>query len=185
MKHKPSTTKSKNMKFISILNLLIFVLFFTSGCSTSITKIGTLNMISHRNVDPSLDYRLVSSYSGGNEKELKKSRAENLEDAIEQMVKKVPGGEFLMNVKVYEIKDKYFAVEGDVWGKADNVSYRGFTLGDRVVCKDKKLLKKLDLKNDIVYGTISGLIDDVEVYVKLDDIDRTIRLPYDKITKSY
>lgn len=165
--------------------LLGLVLVFAVGaCSPSIQKIGTVNMISHRNVDPNLEYELISSYSGGSKKELKRSKAKNVEEALEQSVKRVPGGELMMNVKLYSIKGKYFAIEGDVWGKKGNRSIRGFSVGDRIVCKDKYFLKKLDLKNDIVYATITGLINDKEVYVKLDGVDRTMKIPIDKITKS-
>lgn len=82
------------------------------------------------------------------------------------------------------VDGEYFVVEGDVWGRPGVESHRGFAVGDRVVCKDKKLLRRLDLKNDIVFGTIAGLIDDKEVYVKLENVDRMIQLPYDRITKS-
>lgn len=165
-------------------SLLAFVIILAASCSPAVVQIGSVNAISNRNIDPNLEYELIASYSGGSKKELRKTRAKTVEDAVNQTVKKVPGGEMLMNAKLYLVKKKYFAVEGDVWGKKDNRSYRGFSVGTRIICKDKKLLKKFDLKNDIVYGTVTGLIDDKKVYVKIDGEDRTIIMPYDKITKA-
>jgi len=175
--------KNLNLSLL-LLSALLFTMLFTSGCAPSVVKIGTLNMVSHRNVDPDLKYELVSSYAGGSKKELKKSRATTVEEALEQTVRKVPGGELMMNVKLYQISGKYFAIEGDVWGKKDNQQYRGFALGDRVVCRDRSIIRNLDLKRDIIYGEVTGMIDDKEVYVRLEDIDRIVKIPYDKIVKS-
>lgn len=163
---------------------LIIVGLLLQSCSTSIKQIGTVNMISARNVSPDLKYEMISTYSGGSKKEMKRSRAETIQDALNLTVRKIPGGEFLMNAKVFMVDERYFVVEGDVWGKPGVESYRGFTVGDRVVCKDKKLLRSLDLKNDIVFGKVVGLIDDKTVYVQLENVDRIIELPYDRITKS-
>lgn len=92
-------------------------------------------MISNRNVDPKLNYEVLSTYSGGAKKELKKSKSLSIEEAIDNTVRKVPGGEFLMNAKVYLIKGAYIAVEGDVWGVKTNSSFRGFKVGDKVTWK--------------------------------------------------
>jgi hypothetical protein len=117
-------------------------------------------MMSTRNVDANLKYKPLSSYIGGSNTELKKSRAKTMEDAITQTVKRIPGGEFLMNIKVYMIKNQYFAVEGDVWGSAEApISYRGFKIGDRIAWK----------KSDkILNGTIQALKDDKTCYIKQD-----------------
>jgi hypothetical protein len=163
----------------------IMLVFFLNSCAPSIKKIGTLNMIAHRNVDMKLDYELISTYSGGGNRELKKSRNTSVEEALENTVRKVPGGEMLLNVKLYQIKGKYYAIEGDVWGKAGEHGIRGFHVGDRVVCKDVNFIKKMNLSsNDIVYGVVTGLIDDKYVYIKLNETERTIKVPLEKITKS-
>jgi hypothetical protein len=44
----------------------------------------------------------------------------------------------------------YFLVEGDVWGYADNQSFRGFKVGDIVQWKELTITKK---------GVITGLTD--------------------------
>lgn len=164
---------------------LATVIFIMGSCAPSVKRIGTLNMISHRNVDMKLDYELKTTYSGGGNRELKKSRALTVEEAIENTVRKVPGGEMLLNVKLYVIKGKYYAIEGDVWGKQGEHGIRGFHVGDHVVCRDVNFLKKLDItSNDNVYGVITGLIDDKNVYVQLENTQRIIKIPLEKITKA-
>ncbi len=166
-------------------NSLLAICLFASACKTTEVKlIGNVNMISNRNVNPNMNYKLISSYSGGSKKELKESRSMSIEDAIEKTVRKIPGGEFLVNAKVYQIAGKYYAAEGDVWGeKASELSYRGFKVGDKVIFKDKSLLKKFDLKADFGYGEIVSLKDDKTCFVKLEDNDRTVELSYDRISK--
>lgn len=129
-------------------------------------------MISNRNVEAKLDYSLISSYFGGSEKELKKTRATSIEDAVDQTVRKIPGGEFLMNAKLYIVNNTYFAVEGDVWGKLDNLSYRGFKVGDQVVID--KVRKSI--------ATIKSLKDDKSCFVERDN-GRIEELNYDRLSK--
>ncbi len=166
------------------LFIVLIAFFLFHSCAPTVQKVGTVNIISHRNVDPNLQYELISSYTGGSKRELKKSRAANIQDAVDQTVRKVPGGEMVMNAKIYQVKGKYFAIEGDVWGMKGNRSIRGISVGDNVVCKDKNFIRKLDLKNDIIYGKVTGMMDDEKVYVKINGIEKTIKIPLDKITKS-
>src|SRR5258705_8863905 len=98
----------KNLFFLVALTML-------SSCM-SFKQVGQVNMTSNRNIDPKLDYKVLSTYTGASTKELRKSRAKTLQQAIDETVKKIPGGEFLMNVKIYLVNGEYFAVEGDVWG---------------------------------------------------------------------
>lgn len=158
------------MKKIPFLFLLIALL---SSCSPSVKQIGKVNMISNRNIETKLDYSLISSYSGASEKELKKTRATSVEDAIDQTVRKIPGGEFLMNAKLYIVNNKYFAAEGDVWGKSDNLSYRGFKVGDKVVV-DK-------LKNST--ATIKSLKDDKSCFIEREN-GKVEEVKYDRLSKA-
>lgn len=137
----------------------------------SIQQIGKVNMISNRNIDPKMDYSLISSYSGGSNRELRKSRALSIEDAIDQTVRKVAGGEFLMNVKIYIVNDKYYAVEGDVWGTS-NISYRGFKVGDKVIV-DNQVATIKSLKDDktCFIEKRNGAIEEVK-YDKLSKVER-------------
>ncbi|MDD3406410.1 MAG: hypothetical protein PHH23_09135 [Paludibacteraceae bacterium] len=114
-------------------SFLIITVIIMSGC-TSVRQIGKLNMISTRNIDTDFKYESLHTYAGGSNGELRKTKAQTVEDAVNQTVKKVTGGEFMMNVKLYVIDDKYFAVEGDVWGKMD-AAYRGMKIGDKVTYK--------------------------------------------------
>ena len=171
---------------------LTFVTTFIMASCVHPRQIGKLNMVSTRNVDLLLKYKLISNYSGGSNKELEKSRAVTLEDAIDQTVRKVPGGEFIMNAKVYLInhsfgKDKfYYAVEGDVWGVVTEVTYRGFKVGDKVTWKNKKntIDKLKGTKKDYLTGVITGLKDNVKCLIKLDGTGDTIEIEYDGLTKT-
>jgi hypothetical protein len=156
------------------ISLIIFSIIFATAC-TSVKQIGKVNMISNRNVDPNFNYQLISSYSGGSDKEIRKTRSRTIEDAIDQTVKKVPGGEFVMNAKIYLVDGIYFAIEGDVWGATGEVSYRGFKTLDKVTWK------KLGTINT---GTITALKDDKTCYVKVDNSNQTVELSYNDITKT-
>ena len=115
-------------------------------------------MISNRNVESSANYTLIKTYMGTSKNEIRKTKALTVEDAIDQVVKSTPGGEYLKNVKIYLVykkgffeNSKHLAVEGDVWGITDNANFRGFSVGDKV--KWTKLFKDyigviVDLKND-------------------------------------
>jgi hypothetical protein len=165
------------MKKISYFLLFAVLL---AAC-TSVKQIGKVNMISNRNVNPELKYQVITTYSGGSNKELKKTRASSIEDAIDQTVRKVPGGEFVMNAKIYLVDSKYIAVEGDVWGNAGQQSYRGFKVGDQVTWKTKLNVNG----TKYLTGKITTLKDDKSCLVKIDDEKgKTIELEYDEITKT-
>ncbi len=165
-------------KQIIILSAATLVLL--SSCST-IVDLGKLNMISDRNVDSKADYVLLKSYAGGSNKEvkkaLKKTKATTLDQAVDETVRNVAGGEFLKNVKVYGVKKKknmYLVVEGDVWGVSDNVSFRGYKIGDKVQWKELTITKK---------GVITGLTDSEKCMVKEDGKENSQSLKYSSITK--
>jgi len=163
----------------NLLNFIVIALLLSS-CS-SIKQIGKVNMISNRNVSPELKYQVLTTYSGGSNKELKKSKATSIEDAIDKTVRKVPGGEFVMNAKIYLVDGKYIAVEGDVWGNANNQSYRSFKVGDNVTWKTKSIISG----TKFLTGKIVTLKDDKNCLVKVDnETDSTIELSYDEITKT-
>ncbi|MFI5187201.1 MAG: hypothetical protein ACHQF0_10775 [Chitinophagales bacterium] len=156
------------------LILIIIVITAIASCSTSVKLIGKVNMISNRNIDPKLDYDVISTYSGGSNRDIKKSRAATVEDAIDQTVRKVPGGEFLMNVKIYLVNKKYIATEGDVWGVKSNVAYRGFRVGDKVTWKVMSGFKT---------GTIKSLKDDKTCLIETEN-GNVIEKKYDDISKA-
>lgn len=119
------------------LLLTIIALFVIVNYSDAqkVIQIGKINMISSKNIGNLEDYELIAAYARGNQKKITKSKAETLEDALEQTVREVPGGVFLMNAKIYMIKGKYFAIEGDVWGLKQNANYKGYKVGDHVMWK--------------------------------------------------
>ncbi len=117
------------MKRISIL-FSIAVVILLSSCG-SVREIGQVNMISNRNIDSDFEYERLGSYVELTKRQKKKSRNKNLAAAVNSTVQSLPGGEFIMNAKVYQINYKYFAIEGDVWGKKSD-EYRGFEIGQIV-----------------------------------------------------
>lgn len=162
---------------------ILLVMAVMISCN-SLKQIGDVNMISTRNIDASMKYKLISSYAGGSDKELskrslKKSRATNIESAVSETVKKIPGGEYLMNVKIYLINNKYIAVEGDVWGNPEEQAIRGFKIGTKVTWKNVSLI------NGKTYptGVIMALKDNKKCLVKVDETGKTVELTYDDITK--
>lgn len=168
---------TKNLKTMKKFIFILFVALLSS--CVQVKQIGKVNMISNRNVDPNLKYSIITTYSGGSNRELKKSEAKTIEDAIDATVKKIPGGEFVMNVKIYLVyhtwgEKRFFAVEGDVWGNPSVQSFRGFKVGDRVTWKKR---------GDFYNGTITALKDDKSCFIEEDISDKTTEHLYDEITK--
>jgi hypothetical protein len=139
------------------LHLFAFVLVLLSACS-SVKQIGQVNMISTRNIDTSADYELLSAYVGGRKSELRNNKSNTIDEAVNKVVKNVPGGEYLMNVKIYRVGDSRFAVEGDVWGLSDNQSRYGFRVGESVVWRTRF--------DNYEQGAIVSFIDTEKCYVK-------------------
>jgi hypothetical protein len=111
-------------------------------------------MVSKRNVSLKENYVLIRSYAGSSNRDLKRNRARTIDDAIDNLVRTVPGGEFLQNCKVYKVsifKKTRYAVDGDVYGLDKAADIKGFKIGTKVMWKsnfDKFTGVILDLKND-------------------------------------
>lgn len=119
----------------TIMQKFIILLLFLSSCGgATVKQIGKINQISNRNIDAQQQYTLLEQYAGSNE--LKKANSITVEDAIDALVKQYPGGEFLRNVRIYLVNNRYFGVEGDIWGTLVT-SVRGFQVNDKVIV-DKK-----------------------------------------------
>lgn len=110
------------MKTKNILLLLLICTLTLSSCM-SFKDAGRLNMVSCRNIDTHAKYKLLKKNVEYTKKELKQVRTTTIESAIDELVKKVDGGEYLMNAKIrvcvvsgYGHSTIYYAVEGDVWG---------------------------------------------------------------------
>ena len=82
-----------------LLTAVVLIAFVLPSC-ISVKEVGKLSIISTKNVSLKTDYALVASYSGGSKSDLKKSKAINIEEAVDQTIRKVPGGEFIMNAKI-------------------------------------------------------------------------------------
>lgn len=182
---KNRSGKNKHGKHLPIIkNIFLILLLGLLAACTTVKQIGKVNMISNRNVDPSLKYQVITTYSGGSQAELKQSRSDTIEDAIDKTVRKVPGGNFLMNATIFLINSKYFAIEGDVWGDQTNLTYRGFKVGDKVIFKNRSILARLGIGERYLTATILALRDDKTCIIKFDDGDKKIEAFYDDITKT-
>ena len=168
-----------------LIGIVAITLSFTS-CFT-VKQIGQLTMISNRNIDHNQNYELLRGYVGSTDAERKKSRATTLQQAIDEAVQKVPGGEYMMNVRMYEIlygkKRQYYSVDGDVWGIKQNSSeqtsaaggtYYSFKEGDNVTWK----------KGSKYYtGVIISMKDKKKCLIKTDQTGDVINEDYEDISK--
>jgi len=163
--------------FLSMLLMSVVV-----SCSTSSLLVGELNMISTRNVETLKTPVLLSRFSGDSKEYVKRAlkdknyTGQTIHDAVNYAVKSVPGGEFLMNCKIYVIYSKnaakYFAT-GDVYGYENQVQHQGFAVGDAVVFKRTGKYvngKVVALKNTDV--CIVELEDGSKVDVKYSDLSK-------------
>jgi hypothetical protein len=116
----------KTTKTISRITMIIVCASMLTSCMTY-KDAGNLNMVSCRNVDTHAKYELLKKNVEYTKQELKKVRTTTIESAVNDAVKKVEGGEYLMNAKIKvciipgSIYNGYqstcfYAVEGDVWG---------------------------------------------------------------------
>lgn len=160
------------MQKSTLYGLAAVFLSSLSGCAVTVKQIGDINMISQRNVDSRGEYVLVKTYAGGG-KEIKKSRARNVQEAVDQTVRNAPGGEFLKNAKIYLIDGKYLAVEGDVWGQGQG-NFKGFRVGDKVQWKT------ITGNHN---GVIKGFLNDQRCMVQEDGKTSSAEQEYDKLRK--
>jgi len=166
----------KTLLIITAISAITF-----SSCYT-VSDIGKLNMVSNRNIDNQMsNYVLIKNYSGGSKKEIKKSikktKAATFDKAVDETVRNVAGGEFLMNVHVYSVHRSnkiYFLVEGDVWGYKEGNSFRGFKTGDIVQWKGMGGSKK---------GKITALTNSEKCMVLENGKNMSIEIKYSKIRK--
>ena len=171
------------------LFILITATMFASCATTSLRQIGSVNMISNRNVDSKTEYVLLQAYAGGSESDLKESESLTIDDAINEPVKSVAGGEFLKNVKIYTIMRGsvfYYAAVGDVWGIAGvENSYNGLRSGDKVTWKNPK--KITDEPKYLTGVVLSVKLDDETAIVQKDDNDLqyagTVEVDLDELSK--
>lgn len=159
-----------------ILICLFALCMVYSYCDAQkVRKIGEINMISSRNISNLADYELIASYARGNQKKITKSKATTLQAAVDQTVREIPGGVFLMNASFYIVKGKYFAVEGDVWGLKRDANYKGFKVGDHVMWKTATGYKK---------GTIEAIKDSENCVVIEDGTMNRTTIKYVKLMRA-
>lgn len=117
---------------------------------------------------------------GGTKKELKRSKANSLDKAIDNVVKQTPGGEFAKNVKIYLVKKRFskkinFAVEGDIWGLQSGQNFRSFALGSKV---------QYTSNFKTCAGRITDLTNDKVCQVKNDETGKITTEKYSELKKA-
>jgi hypothetical protein len=159
------------MKSFAKLSTVFVGIMFLTSCWT---KLGDFTIISNRAIDSNTEYTELARTIKAKGKQ-KNKQAGALDDAIENLLKATPGGEYVKNAQVYITwGGKYVRVTADVWGvkkpdgEATNV--KGFQVGDRV-----QFGKKL--------GTILSLIDSTFCLVQLDGDDAGTKLRYESIIR--
>lgn len=105
--------KRSNIKKARIL--LLISAFFAS-CTSAYQPIGKVSILSSRPVKPGVVYKQLTTNSGASKKEMKRSKAEDVDDAVKQLISKVSGGSFITNVTIYMVDNSHYAVSGNVWG---------------------------------------------------------------------
>lgn len=158
----------------------LFVLFLCIGIATltgcfSVQEIGRMDTYEPRNLDSTVTYVLLKNYMGGRVEDFKKTRAKTIDQAVIDVVRNTPGGEFLKNVKIFIVNGKYVAVEADVWGKTLNHNFRGFQVGERVQWD-------MTRKNPPT-GSIHELLNEKECIVRSDEGGKLILVNYDEMQK--
>lgn len=150
-------------KTTTLAALLICLAFCFTACGPSIKLVGEFNMISTRNVSMKESYTVIKSYAGEGRRDLDKNKASTMDGAVNNLVRSVPGGEFIMNAKIYVIDNLYYSVGGDVYGLEAGQNYKGFKKGQRVQWKSMGVRfqgKVVNLKSsdEITVETENGVI---------------------------
>lgn len=98
--------------------LLVLVLPLTMNVSCAYKRIGDFTMLSNRNVDKSTQYVLLERDVV---KKMKTKKKDYMELAVDDAVRGVNGGEYLMNVKLYVSRSgRKLKLVADVWGIKEN-----------------------------------------------------------------
>lgn len=125
---------------------LFFVLLGFSSCSYN--RIGSVTMISTRNIASNVEYvELARNVEGIS----KMSHDDPLQEAIDNAVKSIPGGEYMTNTVIYQLKDKKIKVIGDVYGRKDLNAQHAVALN---TFKNGEIVTWLDQRNRSVKAEI-------------------------------
>lgn len=122
------------MKRIALFTVAIMLL-----ASCGYKRMGSLTMVSTRNVESSIQYVELARKVEG---KTKLKRDDALQEAIDEAVNSVPGGEYMTNVVVYIKGDRMIKVTGDVYGsteaKAKKEQVPDLVVGQKVMWIDDK-----------------------------------------------
>lgn len=145
--------------------ILFFCILSLSSCSIW-EQLGSATIISNKTIDLNKKYCLLKAFAGSAKNELKKnaSPVNNIDEAINNLLKDVPGGLFLMNARiVYGVYG--VSITGDVYGLCDNSSDDNlltsqFKIGDYILWENNGSYLK---------GSIESQKDDDEFIIRTED----------------
>jgi hypothetical protein len=148
----------------TLLSIVLSTLLLV-GCS-SVKMVGDVNMLSTRNVDSNVNYELIKTGTDDSKTAFRKTKATNIDQAVNNLVLDVPGGEFVKNVKIYT-DGKKWAVIGDVWGLPEQANVEGYRIGDSVYIKNSLISKTLNGEK-FTKAKVTGFKDKKTCLVTLD-----------------
>ena len=174
-------TKNKN-KIQKYLFVWLYITVILSSCGW--TRIGSLTMISTRNIESKIEYKLVAKNVEG---VTKMKHDDQLQNAVDEAVKQYPEGEFLKNTVVF-IKNngRKIKVVGDVWGIPSvekNITQKvtaniNYEVGDKVAFKNSH--------GKIIEGNIIGINNTsaiVEYINSRNEKNEKDEISFDRLTK--
>jgi hypothetical protein len=141
---------------------LLFAALLLGSC-TSYERIGSMTMVSTRNVEKDAPYVLLASNVEGYSD---RHQDEPMQEAIDDAVHQKPGGEFMKNVAIYvRSNGRDVKVQGDVWGipRAADTTPTATQVGSVTFRVGDKVLAKLVGHSDLVPATIIALQEEKAV----------------------
>ena len=140
--------------------LFLAIIACVTGCAYN--RVGSLTMISTRNIDYSTEYVELAR---GVEGTSKMKRDDAMQEAIDEAVNSIPGGEYMMNTVVYVKDNRIIKVKGDVWGR--RAGSEPIIIDRPVVFVPGQKVKYIDKKKRKVNATVVA-VNTGEITIELD-----------------
>lgn len=141
---------------------LLFLAIITCATGCAYNRVGSLTMISTRNIDYSTEYVELAR---GVEGTSKMKRDDAMQEAIDEAVNSVPGGEYMMNTVVYVKDNRIIKVKGDVWGR--RAGSEPAKIEKVVTFSPGQKVKYIDSKKRKVNATVVA-VNNGEITIELD-----------------
>ncbi|HTA81525.1 MAG TPA: hypothetical protein VK783_01200 [Bacteroidia bacterium] len=127
---------------LKIITLFVANSLLLASCATIYDAIGTVSLLTSHAIDTTRNYTLLATSPALNKKTVKYLCTENIDQAVNQAISRVPGGCYLTHATIYVIDGNYYAVTGDVWGIAkDTLPVKLYTVAPCAPCQPAAPLK--------------------------------------------